>query len=1254
MKKIISIFLTATMLFAQTAFAVGADAGSNDELLTEIHVSPEGRDSNKGTAESPIATFEKARKLVREIRAQKNTSVTVIFHEGTYRMNKTVAFDSNDSGSEQYPITYKAAEGERVIFKGSKSLDTSKFQPVTDPEILQRLPESARGFVGELNLKAQGINTLLEVPYWRSGVHSVQSGNVIFFDDTQQTLARFPNDYFTQPEKITNAATRTFQMKESNITRWGKATDVRVGGYFLNDYRYEREKVTVDSEARTLSLQTTGYKISGSERRYFVYNLLEEIDMPGEYYIDQDTYTLYYYPQNVISDETMEIATLNTTMFKLSDVHYVNFDGLEFAQTSHDAFQLLGCTDIGFEKCYFHDIGNCAIRDYSEVYQSYRTSPNSWRISVKDSVFKNIGLYGVSLQAGDEENLIEGDCVIDNCYFAEGGTGIRSYAPFVNLLGVGTIVKNCTMHNTAVHMIQGGGSLHKILNNEFYDACKETHDVGVIYMGRKHHERGVEVANNYFHHAKCLDESIGIIACGVYMDDSLSEWYIHHNIFEGTPRGVFASGSSTQIHDNIFVDCPMGVRVGWGNTYANWSEVIKTGKEYMEKYPAYLEKFPSMAYMYEPFNPTYKNHNNVVEDNLFVNSGNDSKDDLGELPLYNVSQNNVELESYDGFVDPENGIYDIKDGEEILEDHPGLGEIKTAEMGCTKEMLEYAENLIDKDIIKTYPKNGANGVNAAKVEFSWTKSGIYDKYRIRVARDAAMTDIVIDEVVAYNYYKTTELSADNTTYYWNVEGVDVSQYRKDNKASYGAAYKFSTSKYENTDKLILNNLIAEAKTYADGVNIGSNGGECTAGGKDEFLKAIEGAELISNSKYASQEEVDNAVKALETAKKKFVASRKIEYISIEEYLNNPEGWDYSGSTTTFENGTMHLQDSEYGMYTAKALAGYQMLKFKFKADFDVDWTGFGLREQASGLAYSVGGCGYMLIVKPDIIEFQRYNNGGGMIKVIPNNCIKKNEWCEVEVGALDEEEGIRVILRVNGQTILNELDTEGVITQDGYFKVYNRMSSTGRTDVSADIAPTEEEIKQIDQSIISGKLTAVEPVMADGYETLFKDESAIKTYNASYEKTVDCIKFKGNADSEFGGTLSSYGTVKGNEVFKAKIKFNYGDSWQGIGMRAEESENFGWNINNYIFLVNKNSIDLQRFTEAGQTHLVIADNDYIKDGEFNDMIFGAYPVDEGMRIIVYANGHKIIDYIDPYSKQQSYCVNFYDRMDRGMEIKAAD
>ncbi len=74
-----------------------------------IHVSPSGSNSNKGTAESPFRTISKAALVA-------VGGDSVIIHEGVYRERVSPAQGGLNS---QYRITYIAAEGEKVQLKGS-------------------------------------------------------------------------------------------------------------------------------------------------------------------------------------------------------------------------------------------------------------------------------------------------------------------------------------------------------------------------------------------------------------------------------------------------------------------------------------------------------------------------------------------------------------------------------------------------------------------------------------------------------------------------------------------------------------------------------------------------------------------------------------------------------------------------------------------------------------------------------------------------------------------------------------------------------------------------------------------------------------------------------------------------------------------------------------------------------------------------------------------------------------------------------
>lgn len=108
--KILGIVLSLNALVPLSLFAV-----------TEIHISPSGQDSHPGTASLPVASPIRARELVRGlIAAGLNDSVDVIFASGTYQLAAPLELHPEDSGTEAFPITWKAATGAQVILIGGK------------------------------------------------------------------------------------------------------------------------------------------------------------------------------------------------------------------------------------------------------------------------------------------------------------------------------------------------------------------------------------------------------------------------------------------------------------------------------------------------------------------------------------------------------------------------------------------------------------------------------------------------------------------------------------------------------------------------------------------------------------------------------------------------------------------------------------------------------------------------------------------------------------------------------------------------------------------------------------------------------------------------------------------------------------------------------------------------------------------------------------------------------------------------------
>ncbi len=90
-----------------------------------------------------------------------------------------------------------------------------------------------------------------------------------------------------------------------------------------------------------------------AKRRFFALNALEELDAPGEWYLDRKRKQLYYYPGDEPQSASIVLATLNQPLLKITDAKHVTFEGLAFEYGHSDGIvlqetqhvQIVGCVD---------------------------------------------------------------------------------------------------------------------------------------------------------------------------------------------------------------------------------------------------------------------------------------------------------------------------------------------------------------------------------------------------------------------------------------------------------------------------------------------------------------------------------------------------------------------------------------------------------------------------------------------------------------------------------------------------------------------------------------------------------------------------------------------------------------------------------------------------------------------------------------------------------------------------------------------
>jgi parallel beta-helix repeat protein len=97
----------------------------------QIHVSPNGNDAwygtlakpNKSRTNGPLATIAKARDTIRSLKAKGvRGPYEVLIQDGTYYLDTPLVLTPADSGTKQYPITYKAVNLGKAIISGGRPI----------------------------------------------------------------------------------------------------------------------------------------------------------------------------------------------------------------------------------------------------------------------------------------------------------------------------------------------------------------------------------------------------------------------------------------------------------------------------------------------------------------------------------------------------------------------------------------------------------------------------------------------------------------------------------------------------------------------------------------------------------------------------------------------------------------------------------------------------------------------------------------------------------------------------------------------------------------------------------------------------------------------------------------------------------------------------------------------------------------------------------------------------------------------------
>jgi parallel beta-helix repeat protein len=594
-----------------------------------ITISKETQDKTKS-----FKTLEDGLTFALEEKKIKEQPTVIIINENIIRLSQTLALDEKFKFSREAPLIIRNQKDKEVIISGSINVPQTLVKKVTNSSILSRVNAKTQNNLYEIDLgeiKANDIghiqSTGFRRPYKPTPVE-------LILNNKPQQVARFPNDNEMLLEKVIDKNGK-FICSNSRISNWTDANDAWINGTFFYGWADDMLPIKeINSKDQTITTaEGTMFSFDGGKayQKWYIFNLLSEIDLNGEYYIDRTTGKLYFFSEIPAQEFTsIEISYLKVPLLSLKGCTNISVEGIIFENSRG-----LG---IYFENGENNRLLNCTIRNIGEVgvsmglgivpFQNYvhnaTGTPTSELIgSLYEHLYDNpafnreggfnngienckiyaCGMGGIVMGGGDRISLKAAGNYVKYTEICDINRLAKTYKGAVNVDGVGNIIENNYIHDVKQVAIYINGNDHIIKGNFIEEVCTDAEDMGAIYIGRDPSSIGHIISNNYLKNISPENDAHRI--AGIYLDDGMVGIDIENNFFENVGNSEFGAifihgGHAIKIENNIFFNCKRAV----GNTPWNadkWEEFINEKTTVNRLYntiniksPAYKKRYPNL------------------------------------------------------------------------------------------------------------------------------------------------------------------------------------------------------------------------------------------------------------------------------------------------------------------------------------------------------------------------------------------------------------------------------------------------------------------------------------------------------------------------------------------------------------------------------------------------------------------------------------------------------------------------------------
>jgi hypothetical protein len=457
----------------------------------EIYVALNGDDRNDGTFAKPLRTLPVALAEARRRRSRERVPVLILLRGGCYELAETLVLREADAVDADATLRISGFANEQAILSGGTRLQLT-WKPY-------------RG----------GI--------FQAAVPPGTTTDQLFVNGERQTLARYPN---FDPAAQHLGGTAADAISKERAARWANPQGGFIHAMQESLWGSLHYRIQGKDAAGDLKYEG-GWQIDRDQPMHhelrFVEGIFEELDAPGEWFLDEKNATLYYYPPAGLKIETATIEVVRlkhllevrgTDSAPSRGIHLSNLTFRNTLRTFMEtresllrsdwriyrggALLLENTEEVTVERCFFDQLGgNAAFVSganrhvtFTECRIDRAGASGICFVGRPDAVRSPLSTYSatqafaaIDRTPGPKSKAYPSDCLISDCLITATGRFEKQTAPIDINMAQSITVEHCSIYGVpraGINIGDGTWGGHRIAFCDVFDTVLETGDHGAF------------------------------------------------------------------------------------------------------------------------------------------------------------------------------------------------------------------------------------------------------------------------------------------------------------------------------------------------------------------------------------------------------------------------------------------------------------------------------------------------------------------------------------------------------------------------------------------------------------------------------------------------------------------------------------------------------------------------------------------------------------------------------------------------------